>query len=92
VGLFANGSYGDGLNGVAGKVTGAFFGDSSQLWAQCIGVITNIVYVGAMTAGTLWLTNKLVGNRVSAEDEVNGLDMPEVGILAYPDDANTIEP
>jgi len=92
VGLFANGSYGDGLNGVAGKVTGAFFGDSSQLWAQCIGVITNIVYVGAMTAGTLWLTNKLVGNRVSAEDEVNGLDIPEVGILAYPDDANTIEP
>ena len=45
-----------------------------------------------MTAGTLWLTNKLVGNRVSAEDEVNGLDIPEVGILAYPDDANTIEP
>lgn len=92
VGLFANGSYGDGLNGVAGKVTGAFAGDTSQLFAQCIGVVTNVVYVGAMTAGTLWLTNKLVGNRVSAEDEVGGLDMPEMGVLAYPDDASPGEP
>jgi Amt family ammonium transporter len=92
VGLFANGSYGDGLNGVAGKVTGAFCGDSSQLLAQCIGVLTNLLYVGAMTAGTLWLTNKLVGNRVSTEDEVSGLDIPEMGVLAYPDDANIGEP
>ena len=92
VGLFANGSYGDGLNGVAGKVTGAFFGDSSQLTAQCVGVAANVVYVGAMTAGALWSIDKLVGNRVSAEDEVNGLDIPEMGVLAYPDDANTAEP
>jgi len=92
VGLFANGSYGDGLNDVAGKVTGAFFGDSSQLVAQCIGVLTNVVYVGTMTFITLWLTDKLVGNRVSADDEVAGLDIPELGVLAYPDDAHTIEP
>ena len=92
VGLFADGSYGDGLNGVAGKVTGAFFGDSSQLLAQCIGVLTNVLYVAAMTAGGLWLTNQLVGNRVSAEDEVSGLDIPEMGVLAYPDDANSSEP
>jgi len=92
LGLFANGSYGDGLNGVAGKVTGSLFGDSSQLAAQCIGVLTNVVYVGAMTAATFWAINKLVGNRVSAEDEVSGLDLPEMGVLAYPDDARSIEP
>jgi len=92
LGLFANGSYGDGLNGVAGKVTGSLFGDSSQLMAQCIGVLTNIIYVGAMTSATFWITNKLVGNRVSAEDEVSGLDMPEMGVLAYPDDAHSMEP
>jgi len=92
VGLFANGSYGDGLNGVAGKVTGSLFGDSSQLAAQCIGVLTNVAYVGALTAATFWVTNKLVGNRVSVEDEVSGLDMPELGVLAYPDDAHTVEP
>jgi len=89
VGLFADGSYGDGLNGVAGKVSGAFFGNSSQLFAQCIGVLTNLLYVGAMTAGALWVSDKLVGNRVSAEDEVGGLDIPEMGVLAYPDDTNS---
>jgi Amt family ammonium transporter len=92
LGLFANGSYGDGLNGVAGKVTGAFFGNSSQFFAQCIGVVTNVLYVGAMTAGALWVIDKLVGNRVSAEDEVSGLDIPEMGVLAYPDDPNIGEP
>jgi ammonium transporter, Amt family len=92
VGLFADGSYGDGLNGVAGKVSGAFFADTSQLLAQCIGVVTNVVYVGAMTAGALWLIDRLVGNRVSAEDELTGLDIPEMGVLAYPDDANAGEP
>jgi ammonium transporter, Amt family len=92
VGLFADGSYGDGLNGVAGKVTGAFFGDSSQFFAQCIGVLTNVLYVGTMTAGAFWLSNRLVGNRVPAEDEVSGLDIPEMGVLAYPDDANSSEP
>ncbi len=54
VGLFANGSAGDGLNNVAGKVTGLLYGDSSQFVAQCVGVIANIVYVGGMTAGVLW--------------------------------------
>jgi len=73
-------------------VTGALFGDSRQLLAQCIGVGTNLIYVGAMTTGTLWLTHKLVGNRVSAEDEMSGLDIPEMGVLAYPDDANAGEP
>ena len=92
VGLFADGSYGDGVNGVAGKVTGLLFGNAAQLVAQCIGVATNVIYVGGMTLLTLWVINKLVGNRVSAEDEIGGLDIPEMGVLAYPDDANPAEP
>ncbi len=87
VGLFADGSYGDGLNNVAGKVTGLFYGNSSQLAAQCIGIATNLAYVGGMTAFSLWVIGKLVGNRVSSEDELSGLDIPEMGVLAYPDDA-----
>jgi Amt family ammonium transporter len=87
VGLFADGSYGDGLNNVAGKVTGVFYGNSPQLAAQCIGIATNLAYVGGMSALSLWLIGKLVGNRVSSEDELSGLDIPEMGVLAYPDDA-----
>jgi ammonium transporter, Amt family len=86
LGLFSNGSYGDGLNGVPGKVTGLFFGDSKQFIAECIGIGVNCVYVGSMTAVALFIIDKLVGNRVSAEDEIAGLDIPEMGVLAYPDD------
>jgi Amt family ammonium transporter len=86
LGLFANGSYGDGFNGVSGKVTGLFFGDSGQFFAECIGVCTNIVYVGAMTAVTMFVLGKLVGNRVSAEDEIAGLDVPEMGVPGYNDE------
>jgi Amt family ammonium transporter len=87
-GLFADGSYGDGFNGVAGKVTGLLYGDSLQFVAECIGVLANVVYVGLLTAGALWLIDRLVGNRVSEEDELGGLDIPEMGVLAYPDDAS----
>ncbi|MEO6598783.1 MAG: ammonium transporter, partial [Polyangiaceae bacterium] len=88
LGLFADGTYGDGFNGVSGKVTGLLYGDSSQFVAECIGVLANVVYVASMTAGALWLINRLVGNRVSEDDEMNGLDIPEMGVLAYPDDAS----
>ncbi len=87
LGLFANGSYGDGFNGVPGKVTGLLFGDTSQFFAECIGVAVNVIYVGGMTAVSLFVIGKLVGNRVTAEQEMNGLDLPEMGVLAYPDDA-----
>ena len=40
LGLFADGTYGDGLNGVAGPVKGLFYGDASQLAAQSIAVMS----------------------------------------------------
>jgi Amt family ammonium transporter len=86
LGLFSNGQYGEGLNGVPGKVTGFFHGDGGQLLAECIGILSNVVYVGTVTAIALFVIGKLVGNRVSAEDEISGLDIPEMGVLAYPDD------
>ena len=86
LGLFADGTYGDGWNGVPGKVTGLFYGDSGQLVAQAIGGVTNILVVGALGALAWAITGALVrGNRVSAEVEEIGLDLPEVGAIAYPD-------
>lgn len=83
LGLFADGTYGDGLNGVAGGVTGLFYGDSGQLWAEVIGVVTNIIYVGALGWVVFKLIGLVVGNRVKAEDELAGLDIPEMGVVAY---------
>lgn len=83
LGLFADGTYGDGWNGVAGKVTGLFYGNAGQFFAEFIGVATNIIYVGAIGWLVFKLTEKLVGNRVSAVDELQGLDIPEMGVEGY---------
>jgi Amt family ammonium transporter len=89
LGLFANGSYGAGFNGVPGNVTGLFYGDAGQLVAQMIGGLTNLVGVGALTLVAWAITGVLVrGHRVSPEAEELGLDLPEMGALAYPDSAD----
>ena len=83
VGLFANGTYGDGLNGVAGGVTGLFYGDTGQLWASLIGIAVNFAWVGGVTFAVLKLLDKTMGIRVSKEIEQDGLDDAEVGVPAY---------
>jgi Amt family ammonium transporter len=83
LGLFADGSYGEGWNNVAGPVKGLFYGDPSQFLAQCIGVAANIVYVGLISLIIFKLIDLLVGNRVDREAEVEGLDLPEMGMCGY---------
>ena len=83
LGLFADGTYGDGWNGVKGTVTGLFYGDASQFVAQFIGVVTNIIYVGVIGWVVFKLIDKTVGLRVSAKDELDGLDLPEMGVEGY---------
>jgi Amt family ammonium transporter len=51
--------------------------------AECIGILTNVVYVGTVTAISFTILDKLVGNRVSADDELAGLDVPEMGVAGY---------
>ena len=86
LGLLADGTYGDGWNGVPGAVRGLLYGDASQFVAQLVGGLTNFVAVGAMAYAAYKVTDLVVGgHRVSAEVEELGLDLPEVGALAYPD-------
>ncbi|HET9683826.1 MAG TPA: ammonium transporter [Gemmatimonadaceae bacterium] len=86
VGLFADGTYGAGLNGVTGNVAGLFHGNPGQLAAQCIGIVANLLWVGASSFAA-WKIVGLVtdGHRVSAEVEEMGLDTPEMGVPAYPE-------
>jgi ammonium transporter, Amt family len=86
VGLFADGSYGADINGVPGTVRGALYGDSGQLAAQLVGAASNVVYVGALSALTFLGLRVLVGNRVALEDELSGLDIPEMGLEGYSTD------
>jgi ammonium transporter, Amt family len=84
VGLFADGSSGDGWNGVTGPVRGLLFGDASQLEAQMVGVLVNALVVFGLAFAFFRLVERVFGNRVSAETELSGLDALEMGSDAYP--------
>src|SRR5206468_104022 len=85
VGLFADGAYGDGWNGVPGTVRGLFYGDASQLGAQAVGTLTCFVWVFATFFVFFKVVDAVMGNRVAADVELEGLDIPEMGARAYPD-------
>jgi Amt family ammonium transporter len=85
VGLFADGTYGDGFNAVSGfAVTGLFYGGGAkQLIAQAIGAGACLVYVSTVSVAVYKLIEMLVGNRVGKEIEHDGLDIPEMGVAGY---------
>jgi Amt family ammonium transporter len=85
LGLFADGTYGDGVNGVTGTVKGLLYGDASQLLAQLIAVAVLIIYGFGGSYLFFKALDKVWGLRVSPEAELDGLDIPEMGVLAYPD-------
>lgn len=86
VGIFADGTYGDGWNGVPGTVKGLLYGDPKQFVAQLIGCIACIAFVYTSSWIFFKICDKTIGMRVKPEDEIGGLDVPEVGMLAYPRD------
>jgi Amt family ammonium transporter len=84
LGLFADGSYGDGWNGVSGTVRGLFYGGGwSQFIAEFIGVAVCIINMVIIARIVYWIAEKTVGNRVSVEVEIEGLDVPEMGVKGY---------
>ncbi len=85
VGLFADGQYGKGLNGVADKTPlGLFYGgNAGQLTAQAIGVLANLLWVFPVAFLFFFIVEKTMGNRVTAKAEIEGLDIPEMGVLGY---------
>jgi ammonium transporter, Amt family len=94
VGLFADGTsnYGGSWNGVTGSVTGLFYGDSSQLVAQLVGIATLVGFVFSFSFVLNWVLDIILGQRVSADTEVAGLDLPEMGQLGYPEFVFAPEP
>src|SRR5262245_14698637 len=94
LGIFADGSYGAGWNGVgaasylgtAGKgVTGLLSGDTSQFLVQLGGATLCAVYAFTFTLVVFKAVNAAKSMRVSREAELEGLDVPEFGMEAYPE-------
>src|SRR5712691_9174957 len=96
VGIFADGTYGAGWNGIgaanylgkAGQgVTGVLYGDWSQFFTQLSGATLCALYAFGFTFGVFSIVNAIRSMRVEREVELEGLDVPEFGMLAYPEDA-----
>jgi len=95
LGLFADGTYGAGWNGVgaasylgtAGKgVTGLFYGDSKQFLVQVMGALICAAWAFGSTFLVFKTVNAVKSMRVSKEVEAQGLDVPEFGLPCYPED------
>jgi Amt family ammonium transporter len=96
LGIFADGTYGEGWNGVGaaaylGKtgqgVTGLLHGDWSQFVVQLGGATLLAIYAFGTTYVVFKAVNAWRSMRVSKEVELQGLDVPEFGMLGYPEDA-----
>lgn len=86
LGLFADGTYGDGWNGVSGTVKGLFYGDGKQFLAELIGGLTCFVFVFVVMYVFFKIIAKTpIGLRSDAADEIAGLDIPEMGVHGYVD-------
>ncbi len=96
VGIFADGTYGAGWNGIgasnylghAGQgVTGLIHGDTRQFLCQLMGATLCAAWAFGATYAVFGVVNKVKSMRVSPEAELEGLDVPEFGLKSYPEDA-----
>ncbi len=80
-------------DGAARGVTGLFYGDAGQFLAQLVGAVTIVLVMGGIALAFFKIQHALTkgGIRSDSEDEVNGLDLPELGVQAYPDFVGTHE-
>ena len=91
VGIFANGSYGAGWNGAPTEgVEGIIKGDWGQLGAQALGALVIWTVIFGLAFAFFKIQDKISksrgkgGIRSKEEDEIMGLDLPEMGVEAYP--------
>jgi Amt family ammonium transporter len=85
VGLFADGTYGAGWNGVNGTVHGIFYGDPGQLGAQLIDLVVGFIWAWGAMYLIFLVVKRFMAIRVSPEVEIEGLDEGEFGQVCYPD-------
>jgi Amt family ammonium transporter len=77
LGLFADGTY--------GEVNGLLYGNSGFMVSQLISAVTVFVWAFGMGAIMFYILKVTIGLRVSDREQIEGLDIGEHGMSAYPD-------
>jgi Amt family ammonium transporter len=81
LGLLADGTYGD--------VTGLLYGNAGFMVSQIISAVIVFVWAFGMGAIMFYILKKTMGLRVSDREQIEGLDIGEHGMCAYPDFVST---
>ena len=96
VGIFADGTYGVGWNGVGATsylghtgqgVTGLLHGDTRQFLCQLLGATLCAIWAFGATYVAFSLVNRAKPMRVPPQTELEGLDVPEFGLPGYSEEA-----
>ncbi len=84
---FVNGALGTVLTGLFATDGGLFYGGGfGFLGVQMLGVLAVCAWVGVAITLVFFLLKKTIGLRVSREEEIDGLDVHEHGLIsAYAD-------
>ena len=70
-----------------GNRSGVIAGEWGQLALQVIDIFVVMAWVLPTVFALFWVLKKTMGLRVSEKEETEGLDIPEHGIEAYPEEA-----
>ena len=73
------------IAGIWGTMAVPFYTDGTSFAVQALGVISIGIFVFVVSAVVWFILKAVMGIRVSEEAEINGLDMSELGMEAYPD-------
>ncbi|MDY6959685.1 MAG: ammonium transporter, partial [Halobacteriota archaeon] len=88
LGLFADGTYGN-YTTEGPMVTGLLYGNAGFFACQLISVLVNFAWAFGIGFLMFYTLKKTIGIRVSEEEELQGLDIGEHGVSAYPDFVQT---
>ena len=73
------------VGGIWGTLAVVFTNGDATLGAQLYGIVVVGIFTFVVSFVLWFILKMVVGIRVSEEDEINGLDMAELGMEAYPE-------
>ncbi|WP_050927918.1 ammonium transporter [Aestuariivita boseongensis] len=71
--------------GIWGTIAVVFYNSDASLGTQITGIVAYGVFTFVASLVVWFILKAVMGIRVSEEDEINGLDMSELGMEAYPE-------
>ncbi|NPA28959.1 MAG: ammonium transporter [Epsilonproteobacteria bacterium] len=73
------------VNGVWGTLAVGLFAEGVSFWAQFKGVLVIGIYAFVVSYLTIYAINKVLPFRAADDDQMEGMDMSECGLEAYPE-------